>query len=366
MVRLLTGVDDNGAGGDGSAVATERDRGLGRLAGEAGREHRAERLLNAGVGAGDSFDAHVGELAGGIETEAQHRLGVDGGQRLLDASGDRIEDRADRRADLVLSGRRGSDTGEIGRLGRPSDRAGAQVGLGDGEIGNSRDGGLVDYDGGVLAAAAVGEDQQQKRPRSHRRRSMQRGFTLVELLTVAAIIAGVTSLGLLMYARIARGDKAPSFARSILALAHEARQIAAASGLKTRLRLSPTGAMTVSSEQYNGTSWVPLNTMTRSAADIEMCTPRPGLILDGTGPNVCPLAGDYFVCFQPNGNSWFDPIAGQSCSGSTPLSTSGSTLYVRTGDATGTGSTTTGAHHYKILIWYLTGMPKLLDTGTNW
>jgi prepilin-type N-terminal cleavage/methylation domain-containing protein len=195
---------------------------------------------------------------------------------------------------------------------------------------------------------------------------MQRGFTLIELMIVAAIIAGVTSLGLLMYARIARGDKAPSFARSILALSHEARQIATASGLPTRLRLSPTGAMTVSSEQWNGAAWIPLNTMTRSAADIELCTPRVGMVLDGTGPNQCPLGSDYFICFQPNGNSWFDAIAGTSCSGTVPQSTAGSTIYVRTGDATGTGATVTGAHHYKIVIWYLTGMPKLYDTGTAW
>ena len=50
-----------------------------------------------------------------------------------------------------------------------------------------------------------------------------RGFTLVELMVVIVIIAGVTLAGMRIYSRGVRGEKAPAFARAMLGLALEAR-----------------------------------------------------------------------------------------------------------------------------------------------
>jgi prepilin-type N-terminal cleavage/methylation domain-containing protein len=197
---------------------------------------------------------------------------------------------------------------------------------------------------------------------------MQRGFTLVELMTVAAIIAGVTSLGLLMYARIARGDKAPAFARSVLALAHEARSVASASGVPTLIALtSTTGNNTAQSMKCNSAqvancttgNWTTLSMLSRAPSDIELCNPQSGVQLGNLRP-TCPLTTGHYICFWPNGNAWSS--GADDCSSA--QQTLGATLYIHTTDIT--PAAPDGTHHYKIPIWGLTGMPKLLDVGTSW
>jgi prepilin-type N-terminal cleavage/methylation domain-containing protein len=202
---------------------------------------------------------------------------------------------------------------------------------------------------------------------------MQRGFTLVELMTVAAIIAGVTSLGLLMYARIARGDKAPAFARSILALVHEARSTALATGKPTLLKLlSTTGNNTIESKVCNSvdatqcttSNWTSLSMLSRAPSDIELCTPQAGFQLPSAPPQ-CPLdtSGGHYVCFWPNGNV-FSSGADDCTPNNKQQQIPGATLYVRTTDIG--PNAPDGTHHYKIPIWGLTGMPKLLDVGLSW
>jgi prepilin-type N-terminal cleavage/methylation domain-containing protein len=199
---------------------------------------------------------------------------------------------------------------------------------------------------------------------------MQRGFTLVELLTVVTIIGGVTSLGLLMYARIARGDKAPAFARSILALVHEARQAATSNGRTTRITVDNTNGMSAESHLCTGTAcdntptnWTSLSMLTRAPSDIELCTPRSGVILTSAAPTCGGAGGIYYFCFRPDGFTWMSGKGGDCTQ--PVMSNLGATLSIHTTDL-GANNNNQGSHHYKVIVWGLTGMPKLIDTGYTW
>src|SRR5438552_3266168 len=87
------------------------------------------------------------------------------------------------------------------------------------------------------------------------------GFTMVELMVVVGMMAIVAALAVRVMSRASRGERAPSFARSVLAMVHHARQVSLVSGKPTRIAIyGNNSSSSISSErqQADGT-WVKLD-----------------------------------------------------------------------------------------------------------
>lgn len=178
-----------------------------------------------------------------------------------------------------------------------------------------------------------------------------RAFTLVELMVVIVLMGGVTAMGLVMYSRGNRGDKMASFARAMVNVAHQTRQTAVASGLQTRIRLDPTGPqMRLTAETQdpnNAGAWAPIAGTVAIPAGAQFCATSASPQLTVATPS-CPLAAAINICFMPNAQVSVTTTA--TCPGASPRT--GATIFFRTTD---------DAKHYKLVLWGLTGLPRLMD-----
>jgi prepilin-type N-terminal cleavage/methylation domain-containing protein len=179
------------------------------------------------------------------------------------------------------------------------------------------------------------------------------GFTLVELMIVVAIITVVAMLAVRSGTSV-RGDQAPAFTRSLLAAAHEARQSAMALGLPTRLLLDVGPPIVIRSQARDpndSTKWVALGGVNAIPRSMVLCEPDKSTNIGSTATTatpVCPIATQWAICFQVNGNvSVSDPT--KNC----PAGNGGATLYAETVD---------GKKQYKVALFGLTGLPRLVDT----
>jgi len=181
----------------------------------------------------------------------------------------------------------------------------------------------------------------------------QRGFTLVELMTVVTIVGLVAALAA-MAVRPNRAEQARSFARTLLGLCHEARQSAISQRQTSRLRLAlKTGeVMTVSMQTRdpaNSTNWLPLGGTVNLPFDVQVCAPDALANLASASP-TCPIATAKDICIAPSGAVTVLDAPG-ACDDN--AAGTGATLYVRTAD---------GKTKYKVVIFGLTGLPRVMDT----
>jgi type II secretory pathway pseudopilin PulG len=171
-------------------------------------------------------------------------------------------------------------------------------------------------------------------------------------MVVVAIIGIVAALGVRMYSRGVSGETAPAFARSLLSTMLEARHSALALGRPTRVKLMPGSPYgTVVSEAWDPTApgWQPqLSLALPSSA--QLCAPDSSVQL-GTVTPTCPLTSASLVCFAANGRVTL-ASASAGCPSSSPSTGTGATLYVRSSN---------GDKKYRLVIWGLTGMVKLID-----
>lgn len=178
-----------------------------------------------------------------------------------------------------------------------------------------------------------------------------RAFTLVELMVVIVLMGGVTAMGLVMYSRGNRGDKMAAFSRALVNVAHQTRQTAVASGLQTRLRLNPATTqmqLTAESQDPNDpTAWVPIAGTISIPAGADFCVTSASPQLTVATPS-CPLTAAANICFMPNAQVSVTTTA--TCPGAAPRT--GATIFYRTRD---------DAKHYKLVLWGLTGLPRLMD-----
>jgi prepilin-type N-terminal cleavage/methylation domain-containing protein len=189
------------------------------------------------------------------------------------------------------------------------------------------------------------------------RRGLHRtsGFTLIEIMTVVSIIAITAALAVRMMSRNTRGEMAPGFARTVLSTAHQARQAAIVDGRPVRLTVqkgTTTTRLLSEIQQADGT-WVKLDGLEPATRGIEFCDPDAAATLTSATP-TCPASLDTEISFSKSGTcgSYFGCVTKQ---GTTVIAnpTSGATIYFRTID---------DQKHYKVVIWGLTGLPRLFDT----
>ena len=180
------------------------------------------------------------------------------------------------------------------------------------------------------------------------------GFTLVELMVVVAIVGVTAALAARLYSRGSRGESAPAFARTMMATMLDAHHNALTLGQPVRVRLDG-ATMSVAVTPYVANqaspSWA-ASPQTKLAvpSTLRLCTPVSGVAL-GTVTPICPLTTTQDICFYPNGHVDF-PTSG-SCAAATPTSFNGATLYF---------ATHSGDKKYRLVIFGLTGMFKLIDT----
>ncbi|MGZ3442882.1 MAG: pilus assembly FimT family protein [Polyangia bacterium] len=189
----------------------------------------------------------------------------------------------------------------------------------------------------------------------HRRRHS--GFTLVELMIVVALIAITGMLAARLYSRGVRGEAAPSFTRTLMSTVLDARHSALALGRPTRLTLTPPSSssprMLITTDVWDPPTggWITQSSLTVPSG-LRFCKPDASPTLGAVSP-ACPLTTgmDNLVCFSPNGHV---NLAGAStsCSTTSPSAFSGATLYVGSED---------GTKKYRVVVWGLTGMAKLVD-----
>jgi prepilin-type N-terminal cleavage/methylation domain-containing protein len=180
-------------------------------------------------------------------------------------------------------------------------------------------------------------------------RSAAKGFTLVELLVVMAIMAGVGAMAIGLLSR--RGDKVPAFSRSLLSTVQEARQVALTQHQATRVYIDATSPPTFESQRLtaaNGTTWVSIGGLNRVPKDIEICEPKTGPQLTTVSP-TCPLAAARAICFAATGRVTVS--SDTNC----PGTGSGGTLYLKSDEGSN------NPKKYKVVVWGLTGMAKLMD-----
>lgn len=179
-----------------------------------------------------------------------------------------------------------------------------------------------------------------------------RGFTLVELMIVIVILAGVTTAGLMIYGRAVRGDAAPGFARGLVGMVNQARQSALSSGLYARMNLQPStstlpGVFLETQDPTNTASYIDLGGRLQPPSGVELCAPDTTANF-GTASPSCPLSSADYICFAPDGSVTVSSTG--TCPGGTTAT--GATLYVHTTD---------GSVKYKLPIMSLTGLPRLID-----
>lgn len=187
-----------------------------------------------------------------------------------------------------------------------------------------------------------------------RRRSA--AFTLVELMTVVAIVGVVAALAARLYSRGVSGESAPKFARTMMATLLDARHQAMALGRPTEVKLvSSSAGGSIATYAYDPTagSWPSSAQQTiYLPSTVWLCTSVQGVSNLGSAVTpACPLSGTHNVCFWPNGRASIN-TDGSTCSSTSPSSGTGGTLYL---------SSRTGDKNYRIWIWGLTGMIKMID-----
>jgi prepilin-type N-terminal cleavage/methylation domain-containing protein len=182
-----------------------------------------------------------------------------------------------------------------------------------------------------------------------------RGFTLVELMVVVAIIAFSIAIAGRLFSRGNRGDTAPAFARSLLVSIQDARHTAISLGRPTRMLLDGVNSK-IQTSTYDTTigatgAWGTATTMTMPSKTI-LCTPAAAVQL-GVVTSACPfsLVGGKELCFSPNGR--VNLVAGGACAATTTSTGTGATIYLDTNN---------GEHHFRLVVWGLTGMAKIIDT----
>lgn len=178
-----------------------------------------------------------------------------------------------------------------------------------------------------------------------------RGFTLVELMVVVAIIGVAGVVGLTVYQRSARSEAVPGMARALLGMVQEARHASLALGTQTRLRLLiPSGPMghRIVSEQLVAGAWVEMATH-NVPPTVVVCSPLAGAQLTtvGAGAVTCPYAADTTVCMTGSGQTTL------STDNTCPGTSSGATFFLR--------AAVTSLQPFKIAVYGITGLAKLLD-----
>src|SRR5262249_13617983 len=106
----------------------------------------------------------------------------------------------------------------------------------------------------------------------------QKGFTLVELMVVVALMTVVAALAIRIMSRASRGERAPAFARSVLAMAHRARQGAMINGQPTKLTISANGSSSQITSwlmQADGT-WAKLDGTDPTSHGVDVCDAKAG------------------------------------------------------------------------------------------
>jgi prepilin-type N-terminal cleavage/methylation domain-containing protein len=178
------------------------------------------------------------------------------------------------------------------------------------------------------------------------------GFTLTELMVVVAILAIAVGVAARVSSKSPRADKAAAFARSLVLTAHEARQAALTLGQPTRLRVvSALNPPQIVSERFDTVSgtWVTLGGAIQAPSGVQLCDTALGAILTAWTPPACPTTTDSRVCFGTNGRVTLTTT--DTCNPSS--AGTGATIFAQT---------LNGAQKYKLVLYRLTGMPKIMDS----
>jgi prepilin-type N-terminal cleavage/methylation domain-containing protein len=174
------------------------------------------------------------------------------------------------------------------------------------------------------------------------------GFTLTELMVVVAILAIAVGVAARVSSKAPRSDRAAAFARTMVQSAHEARQAALTFGQPTRLRVVSASSQLVS-ERFDSVSgtWVTLGGVIQAPGGVQLCDTAATPVLTTSSP-ACPTTIDSRVCFGTNGRVTYTTT--DTCDPSS--AGTGATLYAQT---------LNGAQKYKLVLYRLTGMPKIMD-----
>lgn len=171
-------------------------------------------------------------------------------------------------------------------------------------------------------------------------------------MTVVAIIGIVAALSARMYSRGVRGEGAPKFARSMMATMLDARHMALSLGRPTSVTLTGGAGGSVTTAAYDTTSaaWV-TQTKVSVPSSLTFCVSDTSVSNLGSAVTpTCPLTGSNVMCFWPNGRA--SMLTSGSCSTTSPSSGTGGTVYLET---------YAGDKNYRIWVWGLTGMVKMID-----
>jgi len=182
-----------------------------------------------------------------------------------------------------------------------------------------------------------------------RTRTAARGFTLVELMVVVAIIGVTGAAGITVYRRSARSEAAPSTARALYGMVAEARHAALALGAQTRIVLAVTPTRIISEQRQPDGTWVPMATYVVPPT-VQLCAPRASALLGSVAVSsvTCPLSARTTICVAGSGQTTLS--ADDNC----PGTSSGVTYFLRAA-----GATTT--QPYKIVVYGLTGLARIRD-----